>query len=92
MAEFFPDHEWRIYESRDNEPNCLWKFNPDSRSLRCLFTYRNPYQSMLKEWGYEYDSDAAPFTSSTAFTLDGRPAASGQKGFVIEGGNKVVRQ
>lgn len=47
---------------------------------------------MLKEWGYEYDSDAAPFTSSTAFTLDGRPAASGQKGFVIEGGNKVVRQ
>ena len=35
---------------------------------------------------------AAPFTSSTAFTLDGRPAAPGQKGFVIEGGNKVVRQ
>ena len=28
----------------------------------------------------------------TAFTLDGRPAAPGQKGFVIEGGNKVVRQ
>lgn len=54
MAESFPDDEWHIYESRDNEPNCLWKFNPDSRSLRCLFTYRNPYQSMLKEWGYEY--------------------------------------
>ena len=57
-AYVLPDGEWLIYESRDNEANRLWKYNPDSRNLRCVFTFRNPYQILAKEWSYEYAPDS----------------------------------
>lgn len=53
-----PDGEWIIYESRDNEASRLWKYNPDSRNLRCVFTFRNVYQRLVREWGYDYDPDS----------------------------------
>ena len=53
-----PDSEWLIYETRDNEAHRLWKYNPESRNLRCVFTFRNVYQRLVGEWGYEYDPDS----------------------------------
>lgn len=42
-----------VYEQRHNDKHRLWKFHPDSKTLKCVFTYRNKYQYLKYNWGLE---------------------------------------
>lgn len=52
-----PDGTWLIYEFLNNEPGRIWKFHPDGGGFRLVFTFRNAYQYIKKEWSFDYAPD-----------------------------------
>lgn len=51
------DGNYFIYEEVEDTCSRLWKFFPDDKRLKHVFTFRNKYQSLKYNWGVEYNPD-----------------------------------